>query len=84
MGIGMGKLIKIEERGRILIPKNLREELKLKAGRKMLIEKRDEEIIIKPVVDLKKLSELRGCIKKSKIKPLEIKKIWKSNDLNRF
>jgi hypothetical protein len=24
MGIGMGKLIKIEERGRILIPKNLR------------------------------------------------------------
>jgi AbrB family looped-hinge helix DNA binding protein len=77
MGIEMGKLVKIEERGRILIPKALREELKLKAGRKMLIETRDKEIIIKPVVDLKKLStELRGCIKKSKIKPLEIKKIW--------
>lgn len=77
MGISVGKLSTIEERGRVLIPKSLRDELKLKAGQKLLVERRDSEIILKPTVNLKRFSsELRGCIKKSKIKPEEIKQIW--------
>jgi len=40
-------------------------------------ERKNREIVLKPAMDLKKFSsELRGCIKKSKIKPLEVKKIW--------
>ena len=77
MGINMGKEVEIEERGRILIPKELREELRLKAGQKLSIEKRGEEIVIKPTINSKKfISELKGCIKRSKIKPMEVKKIW--------
>ena len=73
----MGKIGVMEERGRILIPKSLREELELKPGKKILIEKRDSEIVLKPAIDLKRFTlELRGCVKKSKIKPEEIKRIW--------
>ena len=79
MGKHMGNEVEIEERGRILIPKELREEMKLKSGQKLLIERRGKEIIIKPAINSKKfVSELRGCVKKSKIKPMEIKKIWEN------
>ena len=77
MGIKMGKLSTLEERGRILIPKSLRDELKLKPGQKLLVERRGSEIVFKPTIDLKKFSsELKGCVKKSKIKPKEVKRIW--------
>jgi len=77
MGIFMGKEIEIEERGRILIPKELREELRLKSGQKLLVERRGKEIVIKlPVNKNKFVTELKGCVKKSKIKPMDIKKIW--------
>lgn len=73
----MGKLVRLEEKGRILLPKSIREELKLKVGQEFLVEKRKKEIILKPALDLKKFSlELRGCVKKSKVKPLEVKRIW--------
>ena len=75
----MGNEVEIEERGRILIPKELREEMKLKSGQKLLIERRGKEIIMKPSINSKEfVSELRGCVKKSKIKPMEIKKIWEN------
>jgi len=74
----MGKTSTLEERGRILIPKSLREELGLKSGQKLLVKKRDGDIILKPSIDLNKFSsELKGCVKKSKIKPREVKMIWK-------
>lgn len=77
MGLYMGKISRLEERGRIIIPKSLREELELKPGQKLLIERRDGEIVLKPAIDLKRFSlELRGCVKKSKIRPEELKKIW--------
>lgn len=73
----MGKLSVVEERGRILIPKRLRDSLKLKPGQKILIERKDGKIVIKPAIDFKKfVSELRGCVRKSKIKPEELKRIW--------
>ena len=79
MGKHMGNEVEIEERGRILIPKELREEMKLKSGQKLLIERRGKEIIMKPSINSKEfVSELRGCVKKSKIKPMEIKKIWEN------
>ncbi len=77
MGITMGKIVSLEERGRLLIPKEFREDLKMKPGQKLVIEKHDDSIVVHKASDLKKFSEeLKGCIKTSKIKPLEIKKIW--------
>jgi AbrB family looped-hinge helix DNA binding protein len=77
MGTNMGKEVEIEERGRVLIPKEIREEMRLKTGQKLSVEKRGEEIVIKPSVDSRKfVSELKGCVKKSRIKPMEVKKIW--------
>ena len=76
MGINMGKST-IEERGRVLIPKEIREELNLRAGQAVIIEKKEGCIVIKPAVDEKRIfSELRGCVKKSKINPRDIKNIW--------
>jgi AbrB family looped-hinge helix DNA binding protein len=73
----MGKISELEEKGRILIPKSVREELKLKAGQKLLVERRDKEIVLKPAIDIKKFSlELRGCVKRSKIEPEKLKRIW--------
>jgi AbrB family looped-hinge helix DNA binding protein len=75
----MGKISRLEERGRIIIPKTVREELKLKPGQKLLVERRDSEIVLKPAIDLKRFSaELKGCVKKSRIKPEELKKMWEN------
>lgn len=76
MGIIMGIGV-IEERGRVVVPKNIRDEIKLKPGQKVIIERSGNSIIIRPAVEFKKFSsELKGCVKKSKIKPMDIKNIW--------
>ncbi len=74
----MGKLTRLEERGRILLPRHLREELKLRVGQRLLIEREREKIVIKPVRDVRTiLGELRCSVKRSlKVKPDEVKKIW--------
>ncbi len=44
---------------------------------KSIMEKKEGSIVIKPATDLKKISaDLKGCIKKSKIRPNDIKNIW--------
>jgi len=73
----MGKITELEERGRIVIPKSIRKELKIRPGQKLLIEKKDNEIVLKLTTNMSGFAELRGCVKKSKIRPLEVKKIWK-------
>lgn len=75
--MGKFRFSSIEERGRIVIPKSLRERLNLKMGHNLLIESRDKEIILKPMIDVKVFSsELRGCVKKPRIRPEDVKKIW--------
>jgi AbrB family looped-hinge helix DNA binding protein len=76
MGIKMGELI-IDERGRIVIPKEIRERLDLKPNQKLTIHLREREIILKPTVNSERfIAELKGCISGSRIKPLELKEIW--------
>lgn len=71
-------IINIEERGRIVIPQKLRQELNLRAGTKFIIEKRNNEIVLKPVIDKETFKrELKGCVKNSVIDPMDVKKIWK-------
>ncbi len=73
----MGKYVELEDRGRILIPKNIRDDLNLKPGEKLLIEVEGEKITISPTVSKERfISELSGCVKNSKINPLDVKKMW--------
>lgn len=77
MGIVMGNDVILEERGRILIPKVLREKLRMKPGQRLHIESKGDEIVIKPASDVDRFfRELRGCVKGSKVDPLELKRIW--------
>ncbi|RJS87036.1 AbrB/MazE/SpoVT family DNA-binding domain-containing protein [Candidatus Bathyarchaeota archaeon] len=76
MGVEMG-ITRMDERGRIVIPKEYRERLGLRPEQEFLIEIRGDELILKPAVSVETFIEkLRGCVHGSKIKPLELKKIW--------
>ena len=70
--------ILLEKQGRILIPKPIRDRLKLRSGEKISIVVEGNKIVLRPYKDIKEFStQLRGCIKGSTIDPLELKKMWK-------
>ena len=70
-------LTSLDDRGRVVIPKELREKLGLKPNQHLLIEVRGEEIVLRPALDVEKfIAELKGCVHGSRIKPLELKEIW--------
>lgn len=71
----MGKS-KIEERGRILIPKEIREKANLHGGEEVSVELEDDKIILKTLKSPEKIRELKGCVAESKIDPLDLKKMW--------
>jgi len=72
----MGKTY-MDRRGRLVIPKELREKLDLKPEQGVSIEIRDREIVLKPVLKVEEFAaELRGCVHGSRIKPGELKEIW--------
>lgn len=74
------KMVKttLEKQGRIFIPKKIREDLGLRIGEELSLDIRKNEIVVKPFKNLKDFSSrLRGCVKESKIDPLDIKKIWR-------
>jgi len=67
----------IDERGRVLIPQEIRETLALKPNQKLIVETRGNEIVLRSVIHVEKFSkELKGCIHGSKLKPLQLKEIW--------
>jgi len=70
-------LTSIDERGRVVIPKQLRENLGLKPNQRLIVETRGKEIVLKPALKVEEfIAELRGSVRGSKIKPNELKKIW--------
>lgn len=67
----------IDERGRVLIPKDIRDELDLRPNRQLRIEVQEKSLLIKPLLSADEVAQnLRGCVKGSKIKPEELKRIW--------
>lgn len=68
--------VTVEDRGRILIPKEIRDELGIRPREKFRIEARDGEVVLKPEKDLEAVRELKGCVKDGGIDPIELKKIW--------
>lgn len=82
MGISTGWVLKwdteIDERGRIVIPSEIRDELKLRPEQKLIIETRNKrELILRPEPDPEEfITEMKGCVSRSKIKPEDLKQIW--------
>lgn len=72
----MGELV-IDERGRVVIPKEIREKLNLRPSQKLIVQLREKEIVLKPAVDVEQfIAELKGCVHGSRVKPSELKEIW--------
>ena len=79
MGLIMGNL-SIDKRGRIIIPKEIREKLGLSPNQALIIEIKNKELIIKPAARSDEFkAELKGCIHGSKIPVSELKEIWGIN-----
>lgn len=66
----------LDEKGRVVIPLDIRKELALRFGQKLKINKKDDQIVLTPLVDKKKfVSELRGCAS-TRFDVRKLKEIW--------
>jgi len=72
------KVTKMDKKGRIVIPDEIRDELMLRPEQKLIVETRsNREIILhKPLDSEEFISEMKGCVSRSKIKPEVLKQIW--------
>ncbi len=71
--------VAIDCKGRILIPKNVREKVGLQIGGKARLKVEQESIIIKPPISPEEfIKEMEGCIKEGTptMNPLELKEMW--------
>jgi AbrB family looped-hinge helix DNA binding protein len=76
MGTIMGEAT-IDERGRIVIPNDVRAELRLRPDQKLRISTKGEELVLSPEVGVDDfISGLKGCVHGSKVKPEDLKAIW--------
>jgi len=73
--------VNVDDKGRVLIPKEARSKLGLKAGGKARLKVEDKRIIIMPPISPEEfIKEMEGCIKEGTptIDPLKLKKIWET------
>ena len=76
MGMGMGEAV-IDERGRIVIPNEIRAELKLRPDQRLRISTKGRELLLSPEASMDEfISGLKGCVHGSKIKAEDLKAIW--------
>ena len=57
----MKSLVRLSSKGQVVIPKAIREKLKLTPKKPVIIELRDDYVVIKPIPNLRK--NLRGSLK---------------------
>jgi AbrB family looped-hinge helix DNA binding protein len=81
--VGVGNYMgteEIDERGRITIPKELREKTGLKPKARVRITARKNGVNIEKAIDLSDfIDELKGCIMmKGDVDPLRLKEIWRT------
>ncbi|MBO3799083.1 MAG: AbrB/MazE/SpoVT family DNA-binding domain-containing protein [Thermoproteota archaeon] len=73
--------VDVDDKGRVLIPKEARDKVGLKAGGKARMKVENERIIIMPPISPEEfIREMEGCIKEGtpKISPLKLKEIWET------
>lgn len=68
--------VTVEDRGRVIIPKAVRDKLGIRGGEKMKVKEKDGEVVMRPVRSGESLKELKGVVKKSDVDPMEVKEIW--------
>lgn len=71
--------VTVDEKGRILIPKEIREKIGLKTCGKARLKVEKEKLVIMPPTSPEQfIKEMEGCIKEGtpSINPLELKKMW--------
>jgi len=78
-------ILRIDERGRVTLPQNIREELALLPGDPVLIEKVQDGIVVRRVRSKKDTSHrLRGIINAKnavkKVDPMELKRLLHASD----
>lgn len=72
----MGEAV-IDERGRIVIPRELRAELDLRSEQRLRVSRRGKELVLTPEVGVDEfISQLKGCVHGSKVRPEDLKEIW--------
>jgi AbrB family looped-hinge helix DNA binding protein len=79
----MGIIGKVDDRGRIVLPKRLREELGLSNGDSIVFEKIGEYYALKKLATTKRLEEIMSwnpqrTAEPEPISPQEMKRIWKA------
>ena len=75
----------VDDRGRVLIPKHMRESLGLQPGRQARLEMEDGRLIITPPTSPEEfIRKMEGCIKKGTptMDPLKLKEIWEKTPQN--
>jgi AbrB family looped-hinge helix DNA binding protein len=71
--------ILVDDKGRVLIPKAMRDKVGLKLGSKARVKVEKESIVIIPPISPEEfIQEMEGCIKTGTpaIDPLKLKEIW--------
>lgn len=73
--------ITVDDKGRIIIPEDLRKKLGIRKGTKVKVSLKRKQVIITSIIDPKKFIEkTEGCIKEgTKVEPmdpLKLKEIW--------
>lgn len=72
----MGEAV-IDERGRIVIPNEVRIELKLRPEQRLRISTKGKELVLSPEIGADEfIAGLRGCVHGSKVKVEDLKAIW--------
>ena len=71
----------IDEKGRVVIPRVLREGMGLRVGAKVrLVLEEGKIILMKPLAPEEFIREIEGCVKEGspipKVDPLDLKRIW--------
>lgn len=71
--------VRVDDKGRVLIPKEVRDKVGLKAGGKARLKVENEKIVIMPPISPEEfIEEMEGCIREGTpaVDPLKLKKIW--------
>ena len=72
----MGEAV-IDDRGRIVIPNEVREELGLRPEQRLKVMPKGRGLLLTPEIGVEEfIAELKGCVHGSKVKPEDLKLIW--------